>query len=423
MSRSVERLRAEVVSRVASALERVAPAGSLVAAVSGGADSVALAWALGQLRARWPLAGLAFVDHGLRDVARERRAVRALAGELETTFFERRVALEPGNLQASARRARYRVLIAIARTCPGRALVATGHTLSDQAETVLARLLRGAGLPGLSGLAPRRGRIVRPLLEVSRDETRALGLDFVDDPSNGDPRFQRNRLRALLVALGPERERFERALADLARQARTSTRILDALAGAASEVSLEGLDEETIATWLVHRGRHEGARGFQRRALKPWVRALREGRAASFSLGQGLRGLAQRGQAAIAPDRDPRGVVVAWRPGTYRGTAMEMAITTSDTHTEPEAAHAARLPVDTVQWPLTLERAGPREPGVGGDELDFERGTPVGGWRVVDGAGRTLVPPTERAIGRGREGHWIRVVLRPLGPRSATEGL
>lgn len=214
MSDSLEIPRALVAEAVATSLSRWLPAGTpLVAAVSGGADSVALAWALALQHERWPLTAVLFVDHGLRDVSAERDAAKAAAEAAHTRFIEARVTLAPGNVQASARRARYQALIATARQLDERTRVATGHTSSDQAETVLARLARGAGLPGLAGLAPCRGRLVRPLLAVSRRATRALGLPFVDDPSNASPRFQRNRLRALLEQLGDERDAVEAGLA------------------------------------------------------------------------------------------------------------------------------------------------------------------------------------------------------------------
>jgi hypothetical protein len=266
-------------------------------------------------------------------------------------------------------------------------------------------------------------------LGASRRTTRALGLAFADDPSNATPRFERNRLRALLESFGAEQPRLEAALASLAETARSSTRLLDAVALAAGESALTGLDEPAVTTLLVHLGRARGARGIERRALAGWARALVDGRRGAFSLGQGLRGSAHDGRADVVGDDDPRRTVVAWRPGTYRGSAMEMAITTGD-HGDHDALAEGESLVrrDGVQWPLRLEVAGPREPGFGGDELDFVSGDALGGWRVVDASGRTLVPGgAEGGIamatggGGGRAGpsragedDWIRIVLKPL---------
>src|SRR4051794_32268192 len=124
-----------------------------------------------------------------------------------------RVALGEGNLQALARQARYEIAerLALERDCD----FAAAHTASDQAETVLYRLAVSPGSRALLGMAPRRGRLVRPLLEASREDTREYcrerGLGWHDDPTNEDPRFARSRLRhevlPVLRALSPAAER------------------------------------------------------------------------------------------------------------------------------------------------------------------------------------------------------------------------
>jgi tRNA(Ile)-lysidine synthase len=171
------------------------PVGSEVAcAVSGGADSLALlvlAVAAG-LRVT-----AIHVDHGLRPgSAGEAMVVKSVAADVGAHFEARTVTLAPGpNLEARARVARYGALPAG---------VMTGHTADDRAETVLVNLLRGAGL---DGMAPMRaqGRVVRPLLALRRSETwalcRARGLAPVEDPSNHDRRFTRNRVRHELLPL------------------------------------------------------------------------------------------------------------------------------------------------------------------------------------------------------------------------------
>jgi tRNA(Ile)-lysidine synthase len=236
---------AAVSRAVATALRGVCavPRGTPVAvACSGGADSVALVHALAAVADAdatvhgpptrpgdaSPLAAVLFVDHGLRDVSAERAAAAAAAAATGVPFRSVRLApLGPGNLQANARAARYRALLSLA---PQGALVATGHTADDQTETLLGRMARGTGLPGLRGIRPRDGRLVRPLLAVPRAVTRALGLPFSDDPSNDTPRFLRNRLRATVIpALLEENPRLHEAFAALSEAAEGTGALLDAL--------------------------------------------------------------------------------------------------------------------------------------------------------------------------------------------------
>jgi tRNA(Ile)-lysidine synthase len=175
------------------------PAGeAVVCAVSGGADSLAML-ALAVAAGCKPLA--LHVDHGLRPGSGdEAGAVRAAAEVLGATFESVAVRVDPGpDLEARARRARYEVL-------PDGVLV--GHTADDQAETVLLNLLRGAGLDGLGGMRGRDAgsrRVLRPILALRRAETAALvgslGLEVVQDRSNEELRFRRNRLRHEVLPL------------------------------------------------------------------------------------------------------------------------------------------------------------------------------------------------------------------------------
>ncbi len=164
----------------------------LVCGVSGGVDSLAL---LVLAVASGCTVTAIHVDHGLRAGSGEEAVVVAAAARrFGAEFRSARVDLADGpNLEARARAARLGVL------GPG---AATGHTADDQAETVLANLLRGAGVDGLAGM--RRGS-THPLLGLRRTETAALcdrlGLEPVRDPSNEDPRFVRNRIRSELLPL------------------------------------------------------------------------------------------------------------------------------------------------------------------------------------------------------------------------------
>jgi tRNA(Ile)-lysidine synthase len=230
----------------------VATGEALAAACSGGADSVALVHALGRVSGRNPLSAVIFVDHGLRPVEAEREAARAAAEAVGAPFLEARLTardLGPGNLQAAARHARYRVLHGLA---PDSALIATGHTADDQAETLLARATRGTGLHGLRGIRPRDGRLVRPLLAVPRAVTRGLGLPFSDDPSNDTARFARNRLRATaLPALRAENPGVLEAFAALSEAADGALALIDALLAPCALPSAEPDAENRLSLPLL----------------------------------------------------------------------------------------------------------------------------------------------------------------------------
>ena len=200
-------------------------------ALSGGADSAVLAWAV---REEGRAARAVHVHHGWPGSDRMESAAAAVADRLQIDLERVRVdASGPGSPEAEARYARYAALEQSAR--PGEQ-VATGHTLTDQAETVLGNLMWGSGLDGLRGVHRRRKNVVRPLLDVTRDETRELafllGLPFVDDPANHDDSFRRVRIRRSLAA-------WERSLtpgigarlAELARLVETDLGFLDELSG------------------------------------------------------------------------------------------------------------------------------------------------------------------------------------------------
>ncbi len=193
----------------------------VLVAVSGGPDSMALMHVLALLRRTLghTLVGHG-VDHGLRAGAREELALAAeLAYRLGVPFAITTVDVAPGgNLQARAREARHRALQDAAARAGAR-VVATGHTADDRAETVLLRLLRGAGPRGLAVLGPRApspvapsegaeastADLVRPLVRARRADVLAHlarhGLAYAADPSNADPRFTRVRVRREVLPL------------------------------------------------------------------------------------------------------------------------------------------------------------------------------------------------------------------------------
>jgi tRNA(Ile)-lysidine synthase len=195
----------------------------VLVATSGGADSQVLLHALAWHAKKHGLTLVAHgVDHGLRaEAAAELDLAEDLARTLGVPFARTRLALPPGgNLQARARDARFEALRAAALAAGAR-FIATAHHADDRAETVLLRLLRGAGPQGLAVLPPLAGDLARPLLRASRADIRAHamrhGLRFAEDPSNADPRFARVRVRRevlpLLAELDPG---IVRHLCDLA---------------------------------------------------------------------------------------------------------------------------------------------------------------------------------------------------------------
>lgn len=245
-------------------------------AVSGGLDSVCLLDLLLETR-RWHGARLSVVtvDHGLHPQSAQHAAfVERLAAAADLPCATIRLDLHSRS-ESAARDGRYAAFDALPVD-----RVALGHHRDDQAETLLLQLLRGSGARGLGGMRPARGRYVRPLLDVSRAEletwARWRGLEWVDDPTNADARYLRNRLRRelmpLLEALRPG------AAASLARSARGC---------AEDDACLEGMipDGELDATWvangppaLVWRALRRAFPGVSHAHVRDVVRAARRGR-------------------------------------------------------------------------------------------------------------------------------------------------
>jgi len=234
---------AEVRLGVRRSLAGLAPGDLVLAACSGGADSLALAAALAFEAPRIGLRGGGVtVDHGLQAGSAEHAlrvtAVLAALG-LSPVLNVRVCPSGPGGPEAAARAARYRALDDVAGRL-GAVAVLLGHTLDDQAETVLLGLARGSGARSLAGMPARQGRYLRPLLTVRRAQTTAAcaaqRLEPWDDPHNRDPAYARARVRhqalpALADALGPG---IAEALARTACLLRADADVLDALAEAES---------------------------------------------------------------------------------------------------------------------------------------------------------------------------------------------
>jgi tRNA(Ile)-lysidine synthase len=233
---------------------------TVLVAVSGGADSVALLLVLGDLRAVLGIVLLVgHVHHGLRPEAdRDAELVGRLCARLGVPFHLERVAVdrkgtsrgdEPwSGVEAEARRVRYAAFRRLA-AATGAARVATAHTADDQAETVLMRLLQGAGPRGLAGIPPIRDLFIRPLIDVRRTEIEAdlrrRGEPWVEDAMNRDARFLRARIRHDLLPF--LETRFEpRLVARLGRSADLTRALVADLDRRAAEV-LDGAARSTAA--------------------------------------------------------------------------------------------------------------------------------------------------------------------------------
>lgn len=282
-----------LVDRFRADLDRAGarPGDRLGVALSGGPDSLALlilAAAIG------PAVAMT-VDHGLRmGSAAEAETAGAVASSLGVPHQIARVSVAKGGegLQGEARRARYAALGDWARR-EGLSAILTAHHADDQAETLLMRANRGAGVGGLAGIRPRNGAIVRPLLGWRRAElaeiVRAAGLTPIDDPSNRDARFDRARIRALL-ATAPEI-----SVPGLATAAARLADAADALEWMAERLwaeraAVDGrevrLDPADLPAELVHRlvRRALALLGDEGRAdrIAPLIARLRKGESASI---------------------------------------------------------------------------------------------------------------------------------------------
>ncbi|MDP1846321.1 MAG: tRNA lysidine(34) synthetase TilS [Solirubrobacteraceae bacterium] len=313
-------------------LERVRATGLLppgepvVVLLSGGRDSVCLLDVA--VRLAGPAAvGALHVDYGLReDAAADAAHCRALCARLgvELTLEVAARPPEAGNLQAWARDVRLGAgrRLALARG----AHLATGHTASDQAETVLYRLAASPGRRALLGMAERDGRLLRPLLRVTREETAAhctaRGLSWRDDVSNEDPAYARNRARAGLVpALRELHPAAERNVVRTAELLRDEAAVLDEVV----ETALAGRDHIAIdhlralppalARLVVRRLAEDAVGRLCARAPGRTrdILALGDG---ALDLGDGARAVVSggllrveptpAGRSAPTPDRQPR---------------------------------------------------------------------------------------------------------------------
>lgn len=213
--------------------DMISPGDTVICALSGGADSVALLFSLYLLKDKLGITlKAAHFNHQLRgeESDGDEAFVRRLCNQYDVELYVGQGSVTPGEkgLEAAAREARYAFL----ESLPGK--IATAHTAGDNAETVLLHLVRGTGLKGLGGIAPVRGRIIRPMLTVTRQEVleflQEYALEYREDSSNGTDAFLRNRLRHhVMPLLEQENPRLATNLSDMALRLRLDSDLLEEL--------------------------------------------------------------------------------------------------------------------------------------------------------------------------------------------------
>jgi tRNA(Ile)-lysidine synthase len=280
----------------------IAEGTSGVALTSGGADSAALAAGLAEALGPKRLVAL-HLNYGLRDDSgADEAACRELCDRLGLELVVQHPRLPEGNVQAAAREARYGAAESLRRE---RRLdwIATGHTRTDLAETVIYRLATSPGRRALLGLPPRSGAIVRPLLGLRREVVRSLavdaGLPFRDDPTNAEPLYSRNRIRnevlPVLREIGPA---LEDVIAETQAELAEESDLFDRLAEEALRRS--GADVAGAISWETLN------------ALDPPIRRL------------ALRRLAERAAGAAVPLGRGRAAEI-WRlAGNPEGGVIEL---------------------------------------------------------------------------------------------------
>ena len=225
------------------------PNRTVLVAVSGGIDSVCLLHLLNFSEPRPNLVAAHF-DHRMRaDSGADADWVRGLCRAWSVPHAHARASAPPRS-EADARAQRYHFLAGVAVE-QGADLIVTGHHADDQAETVLFRLARGTGLLGLTGIAARRGNIVRPLLRVTRADlhayARAIGLSWREDPTNRDIRYARNRIRLqVLPALEAAQPGAARRIAALAGRAADAEAAWNVVVRQALQDVVSDRDESTL---------------------------------------------------------------------------------------------------------------------------------------------------------------------------------
>ena len=381
------------------------PSGSSgIVLVSGGADSACAAAGLASLLGPESVSAL-HVNYGLRlDSDADERAARTLCAKLRIDLHVARPELGEGNMQARAREERYAAAERL-RERLGAEWIATGHTRTDLAETVLYRLACSPGTRPLLGLPPRSGRVVRPLHSISRHETRAVaeeaGLPYVDDASNETPRFARNRIRneviPVLAEIGPEVERNIAAThAELHEEAELlSELVAEALERAGAGAGATAIAAEELRAMrpglrrLVLRELAAGARGapvpVSRARASRIVGLASDPEGGTVELPGGVRAVCEAGRVRFATGEEPLPEPVRMRiPGRARFGSWELAAELREAPLVPGGPDLATLDADALGEEVEIRawRDGDRmRPlGLGGSkslqDLFTDRGVP-----------------------------------------------
>lgn len=217
----------------------------VVCAVSGGADSMAMLWGMYLLKDKLALTlSAAHFNHGLRgeESDRDEAFVREFCAGYGIPFVSQKGSVVAGakGLEAAARDARYAFL----KSLPGK--IATAHTADDNAETILMHLVRGTGLKGLGGISPVNGNLIRPILDVTRDEVIAFlqeySIPYIEDSSNASDDFLRNRIRHHVMPLmKKENPSLPGNLSAMAQRLRQDEAALDRVAKEAKTDNVQAL--------------------------------------------------------------------------------------------------------------------------------------------------------------------------------------
>ncbi len=373
-------------------LDRGLPANRrLLLAVSGGADSTALALIMARLAKNLRLElAVAHFDHGLRGrpaAQGEERFVRHLATSLDLPFHTASGRGDRIASEAGARRARYDFLATVAER-EGYAAVATGHTASDQAETVLLHLVRGAGLDGLAGM-PAEARwpfaghegisLLRPMLHLSREGTAAYcaaaGIEPIDDASNVSRRYRRNRVRHdLLPLLRQLNPRIDDALVRLADNSGEDVAFLRAVAAEALAESKDGpqrISRRILAGWPASPRCHAlrlayatllgDGQELTRRHLEALERLVLEGKTGDrLDLPRGVSAVLRRDTLDLRLEPDlpsalPQALVILQVPGVARFGSLVVAASPE----APSIADSAEVDAAAVEDGLCVRRRLP----------------------------------------------------------------
>jgi tRNA(Ile)-lysidine synthase len=386
---------------------------SVVAMTSGGADSACVAAGLAELLGAEQVHAL-HLNYGMRESAqRDERTCRELCARLRIDLHVERPTIAGGNLQAAAREARYAAADRL-RERTHSDLIATGHTRTDLAETLLYRLAVSPGSRALLGMSPRHGRVIRPLLGLERRRTRELAneasLPFADDETNLDPAYARNRIRAevlpVMRELSPAAERnLAQTRAELAEEASLLERlVLDELEGAGTGAGSVAVAAAALSGWdpglrrLALRALAERAAGrpvpLSRARAAEIVRLAADREGGELELGGGLSAICESGMVrfttAVELEAAPEPVALRV-PGRVRMGRWEVRAELHPAPVEPGGPELATLDAAAMEGLVEVRtwRSGDRIRPLGMDgtktlqDLFTDRGVPRSARRDV----------------------------------------